>query len=108
LATDEPFFPSAVRTDFGRCAMVRFLFAEDAAFLMFFFAAVLCFVEATCLPPDFSVVETRDKDLRSMPLVTLCGPVRHLRNTGMTGTICATIHPAIALHPMADDSAIAV
>ena len=25
LATDEPFFPSAVRTDFGKCAMVRFL-----------------------------------------------------------------------------------
>jgi hypothetical protein len=48
LATDEAFFPSAVRTDFGECAMVRFLFAEDPAFLMFFLDAVLCFVEATC------------------------------------------------------------
>jgi hypothetical protein len=46
LATDEAFFPSAVRTDFGKCAIVRFLFAADAAFLMFFFAAFFCFVEA--------------------------------------------------------------
>lgn len=45
LATDEAFFPSAVRTDFGKCAIVRFLFAADAAFLMFFFAALFCFVE---------------------------------------------------------------
>jgi hypothetical protein len=47
LATDEAFFPSAVRTDFGKCAIVRFLFAADAALLMFFFAAFFCFVEAT-------------------------------------------------------------
>src|SRR5437868_901496 len=33
LATDEPCLPSAVRTDFGKCAIVRFLFAADAAFL---------------------------------------------------------------------------
>jgi hypothetical protein len=46
LATDEAFFPSAVRTAFGKCAIVRFLFAADAAFLMFFFAALFCFVEA--------------------------------------------------------------
>jgi len=46
LATEEAFFPSAVRTDFGRCAMVRFLFAADAAFLMFFLAAFFCLVEA--------------------------------------------------------------
>jgi hypothetical protein len=50
LATDEAFFPSAVRTGLGKCAMVRFLFAEDAPFLMFFLAAVFCFLE-TSLPP---------------------------------------------------------
>jgi hypothetical protein len=33
--------------DFGKRAIVRFLFAADAAFLMFFFAAVLCRFEAT-------------------------------------------------------------
>jgi hypothetical protein len=38
--------PSAVRTDFGKCAIVRFLFAADTAFFMFFFAAFLCFIEA--------------------------------------------------------------
>jgi hypothetical protein len=46
LATDEACLPSAVRTDFGKCAIVRFRFAADAAFLTFFFAALLCFVEA--------------------------------------------------------------
>lgn len=35
-----------MRTDFGKCAIVRLRFAADAAFLIFFFAAVLCFVEA--------------------------------------------------------------
>jgi hypothetical protein len=47
LATDEACLPSAVRTDFGKCAIVRFLFAAEAAFLMFF-AAFLCFVDAMC------------------------------------------------------------
>jgi hypothetical protein len=47
LATDEACLPRAVRVDFGKCAIVRFLFAGDAAFLMFFFAAVLCRFEAT-------------------------------------------------------------
>jgi hypothetical protein len=51
LATDEAFFPKAVRTDFGKCVMVRFLFAADAALLMFFLAAVFCFLETTRLPP---------------------------------------------------------
>lgn len=46
FATEEACLPSAVRTDFGKCAIVRFLFAADAAFLTFFFAALLCFVEA--------------------------------------------------------------
>jgi hypothetical protein len=46
LATDEAFLPSAVRTDFGKCAIVRFRFTADAAFLIFFFAAALYFVEA--------------------------------------------------------------
>lgn len=46
FATEEARFPSAVRTDFGKCAIVRFRFAADAAFLMFFFAAFLCFVDA--------------------------------------------------------------
>jgi hypothetical protein len=55
LATEEAFFPSAVRTDFGKCAIVRFLFAADAAFLMFFFAALLCFVEAISHTPFFTM-----------------------------------------------------
>ena len=38
--------PSAVRVDFGRCAIVRFLLATRAAFLMFHFAARLCFIVA--------------------------------------------------------------
>jgi hypothetical protein len=45
FATDEAALPSAVRTDFGKCAIVRFLFAADAAFLMFFLAALVCLVE---------------------------------------------------------------
>ena len=49
LATDEACLPRAVRTDFGKCAIVRFLFAADAAFLMFFFAAFFCL-----LTPYFS------------------------------------------------------
>jgi hypothetical protein len=35
LAADEAFFPKAVLTGFGKCAIVRFLFAADAAFLCF-------------------------------------------------------------------------
>jgi hypothetical protein len=35
--------PKAVRVDFGKCAIVRFLFAAAAAFLMFLRAALLCF-----------------------------------------------------------------
>jgi hypothetical protein len=54
LATDEAFFPSAVRTDFGKCAIVRVLLAADAAFFMFFLAAFLCLVEAICLHPLLS------------------------------------------------------
>jgi len=50
LATDEACLPSAVRTDFGKCAIVRFRFAAEAAFLMFFFAALLCLVDAICPP----------------------------------------------------------
>jgi predicted outer membrane protein len=45
LATDEACLPSAVRTDFGKCAIVRFRFAAEAAFFMFFRAAIRCFVE---------------------------------------------------------------
>jgi hypothetical protein len=42
LATFAPCFPSAVRTDFGKWAMVRLRLADCAAFLMFFRAAFLC------------------------------------------------------------------
>ena len=42
-AAAAPFFPKAVRTFFGRWAMVRFSLAAVAAFLMFFRAAVFCF-----------------------------------------------------------------
>lgn len=45
LATDAACFPSAVRTDLGRCAIVRLRFAAEAAFLMFFLAALRCFVD---------------------------------------------------------------
>ena len=42
-AAAAPFFPKAVRTFFGKWAMVRFSLAAVAAFLMFFRAAVFCF-----------------------------------------------------------------
>lgn len=58
LATDEAFFPSAVRTDLGKCAIVRFLLAADAAFFMFFLAAILCLVEPICLHPFLSSSRT--------------------------------------------------
>ncbi len=45
-ATDEARLPKAVCRDFGKCAIVRFRFVADAAFLMFFFAAFFCLVEA--------------------------------------------------------------
>ena len=46
LRTLAACLPSAVRVDFGRCAIVRFLLAARAAFLMFHFAARLCFIVA--------------------------------------------------------------
>ena len=66
LATDEACLPSAVRTDFGKCAIVRFLFAADAAFLMFFFAAFLCFVEAIFV--DTPMISVRPDNLMYLPL----------------------------------------
>jgi hypothetical protein len=53
LAADEAFFPKAVLTGFGKCAIVRFLFAADAAFFMFFLAAFLCLVDAIYLHRPF-------------------------------------------------------
>lgn len=50
LATEDACLPNAVRTDFGRCEIVRFLFAAAAAFLMFFRAALFCFVDAIAFP----------------------------------------------------------
>jgi hypothetical protein len=47
-ATNKTCFPSAVRTDCGKWAIVRFLLAAEAAFFMFFFAAFFCFVDAIC------------------------------------------------------------
>lgn len=49
FATDEACLPNAVRTDFGKYAIVRFLFAAEAAFLMFLFAAFFCLAEAIAL-----------------------------------------------------------
>lgn len=45
-AAAAPFFPKAVRTFFGRCAMVFFFFAAAAAFLMFLRAAAVCVADA--------------------------------------------------------------
>jgi hypothetical protein len=45
-----PCFPSAVRTDLGKCEMVFFFFAAAAAFLMFFRAALLCLVLGMRIP----------------------------------------------------------
>jgi hypothetical protein len=53
LATFAPCFPSAVRVDLGRWAMVRLRLAACAAFLMFFLAAFLCFAVAMA-PLNFS------------------------------------------------------
>jgi hypothetical protein len=53
-------------------------FAEDAIFLMFFLAAVLCFVEAFGLLPNFFIVifqvlrRAIKKGSRSIPLVNRC------------------------------------
>jgi hypothetical protein len=55
LATAEACLPSAVRTDLGKCAIVRFLFAAVPAFLIFFFAAFRCFVEAIFQTPLFGL-----------------------------------------------------
>jgi hypothetical protein len=49
-----------VRTDFGRCAIVRFLLAAAAAFLMFFLAALRCFIEAICSSIDLGVGRSLD------------------------------------------------
>jgi hypothetical protein len=43
LATFAPCFPSAVRTFFGKCAMVLFFRAALTALFMFFLAARVCF-----------------------------------------------------------------
>ena len=43
-------FPSAVRVDFGRCAIVRFRFAARAALGIFLRAAALCFRVAITPP----------------------------------------------------------
>ena len=51
LATDEACLPRAVRTDFGKCAIVRFLFALAAAFFTFRRAAFRCVIEAILFTP---------------------------------------------------------
>jgi hypothetical protein len=45
-ATFAACLPNAVRVRFGKCAMVRFLLAAAAAFLMFLRAAARCLVLA--------------------------------------------------------------
>jgi hypothetical protein len=50
-ATFAACFPNAVRTDFGKWAIVRFFFAAAAAFLTFRRAAFRCFVLAIG-PPE--------------------------------------------------------
>src|SRR3954470_2210736 len=50
LATFAPCLPSAVRVFFGRCLIVFFRLAADAAFFMFFLAAAFCLVVAMAIP----------------------------------------------------------
>ena len=64
-AAAAPFFPKAVRTFFGRWAMVRFSLAAVAAFLMFFRAAVFCFSVL------MAFVFFRGKDLRRSVRLTI-------------------------------------
>jgi len=45
--------PSAVRADFGRCAIVHFLLPARTAFFMFRFAARLCFIAAMAVSLSF-------------------------------------------------------
>jgi len=45
-ATFAACFPKAVLVDLGRCAIVRFLFAAAAAFLILRRAAAFCFADA--------------------------------------------------------------
>lgn len=51
LATLEACLPRAVRVDFGKCAIVRFLFAAAAALLMFLLAACFCLAVAIVILP---------------------------------------------------------
>ena len=53
-ATFAACFPSAVRTDLGKCAIVLFSFAAAAAFFIFRLAALRCFVLAIG-PPEYSI-----------------------------------------------------
>jgi hypothetical protein len=67
-----------VRTDFGKWAIVRFFFAADAAFLMFFFAALLCLAEVICQHPcDFSVV-ILDENFHRGFVFSLLNPSAHV------------------------------
>jgi hypothetical protein len=50
-----------VRTDFGKCAIVRFRLAADAAFLMFSLAAFLCLVEAIFCTPHLPSERIRNQ-----------------------------------------------
>jgi hypothetical protein len=94
-ATDAPCLPSAVRTDFGKCAIVRFFLAAADAFLIFFFAALLCFVEA---------IDAPSFDLQA----NLCHPVDHGRNSYLARAIGAAINLATTFDSLTNDPATAV
>jgi hypothetical protein len=76
LAADEAFFPKAILTGFGKCAIVRFLFAADAAFFMFFLAAFLCLVDAIIYTILFSSTAMNSEDIPSRICAALSATVR--------------------------------
>ena len=79
-ATFAACFPSAVRTDFGKWAIVRFFFAAAAAFLMFRLAAFRCFVLAI-EPPECPIDAAhmpagRQQNSACHPEISPCHPER--------------------------------
>ena len=81
-AAAAPFFPSAVRTDFGRCEIVRFFLAAAAAFEMFFLAAFFCFELAILIAPVISNVLTVMQAARNRQLRSACIRPRTLAHDG--------------------------
>jgi len=67
LAIDDACLPSALRTDFGRWAIVRLLFAAAAAFFVFLRAAVFCCLDDMLF--SFSNLDSNSDSVRRFDAV---------------------------------------